>query len=81
MKIKTQQKEIARAYGTNSWNYDMLLLKYQYKTKCGRIETMANLPDINTADVGIVAFWNVHDHLAGGPDTVDIRYINSNVFR
>jgi len=32
---------------------------------------MANLPDINTADVGIIAFWNAHDHLAGGPDTID----------
>ena len=32
---------------------------------------MANLPDINTADVGIIAFWNAHDHLSNGADTID----------
>jgi hypothetical protein len=32
---------------------------------------MANLPDINTANVGIIAFWNAHDHLAAGADTID----------
>lgn len=27
---------------------------------------MANLPNINTSDIGIIAFWNAHDHRVNG---------------